>query len=98
MCQLDEIRAKRRSVYRLAKKHKAERLYVFGSCARREEGPDSDIDFLVRFRKGVTLFDQAGLICNLKKMFKRDVDVVPVSVLKTEPWFANEVMGDLVAI
>ena len=36
MCMLDEIRAKRDEIYAIARKHKAEKLWVFGSCARRE--------------------------------------------------------------
>ena len=46
---LDEIRAKRDEIYAIARRHKAEKLWVFGSCARREERPDSDVDFLVKF-------------------------------------------------
>ena len=37
MCMLDEIRAKRDEIYAIARRHKAEKLWVFGSCARREE-------------------------------------------------------------
>jgi predicted nucleotidyltransferase len=33
---LDEIRAKRDEIYAIAKAHKAEKLWVFGSCARKE--------------------------------------------------------------
>ena len=36
MCMLDEIRAKRDEIYVIARKHKAEKLWVFGSCARKE--------------------------------------------------------------
>ena len=36
MCMLDEIRAKRDEIYAIARKHKAEGLWVFGSCARKE--------------------------------------------------------------
>ena len=36
MCMLDEIRAKRDEIYAIAKAHKAEKLWVFGSCARKE--------------------------------------------------------------
>ena len=36
MCMLDEIRAKRNEIYEIARRHKAERLWVFGSCARKE--------------------------------------------------------------
>lgn len=35
MCMLDEIRAKRDEIYATARRHKAEKLWVFGSCARR---------------------------------------------------------------
>ena len=37
VCMLDEIRAKREEIYAIARKHKAEKLGVFGSCARKEE-------------------------------------------------------------
>ena len=52
MCMLDEIRAKRDEIYAIARKHKAEKLWVFGSCARKEERPDSDVDFLVKRMPG----------------------------------------------
>ena len=37
MCMLDEIRARREEIYAIARRHKAERLWGFGSYARREE-------------------------------------------------------------
>ena len=36
MCMLDEIRAKRDEIYAIVRKHKAEKLWVVGSCARKE--------------------------------------------------------------
>ncbi len=36
MCMLDEIRAKRGEIYAIARRHKAEKLWVFGSCTRKE--------------------------------------------------------------
>ena len=36
MCMLDDICAKRNEIYAVARRHKAEKLWVFGSCARRE--------------------------------------------------------------
>ena len=36
MCMLDEIHAKHDEIYAIARKHKAETLWAFGSCARRE--------------------------------------------------------------
>ena len=37
MCMLDEIRAKREEIYAIAREHKAEKLWVLGSCVRKEE-------------------------------------------------------------
>ena len=34
MCMLDEIRAKRNEICAIARAHKAEKLWVFGSCAQ----------------------------------------------------------------
>lgn len=36
MCMLNEIRAKRDEIYAIARRYKAEKLLVFGSCARKE--------------------------------------------------------------
>ena len=36
MCMLDEMRARRDEIYVLARRHKVEKLWVFGSCARGE--------------------------------------------------------------
>ena len=38
MSMLDEIRAKRDELYEIARMYKAERLWVFGFCARKEAG------------------------------------------------------------
>ena len=98
MGMLDTIRARRDEVYAIAKRHKAEKLWVFGSCARGEETPESDIDFLVKFRPGVTLFDMGGLNAQLSRMFDRDVDVVSDSTMAHEPYFAYAVGKDLIAL
>ena len=57
MCMLDEIRAERDEIYAIARKHKAGKLWVFGSCARKEERPDSDVDFLVKFGGSIGFFE-----------------------------------------
>ncbi len=46
MCMLGDIRAKRDEIYAIARRHKAKKLWGFGSCVRREERPDSDVDIL----------------------------------------------------
>ena len=98
MCMLDEIRAKRDEIYAIARRHKAEKLWVFGSCARKEEHPDSDIDFLVKFGSGASLFDQGAIQSGLSSILGQGVDVVDSDALSREPYFAYTVRKDLVAL
>ena len=76
MCMLDEIRAKRDEIYAIARRHKAEKLWVFGSCARKEERPDSDVDLLVRFGGNASLLDIVHIRDAARNLFSRKVDVV----------------------
>ena len=94
----DAIMARRDEVYDIAKRHKAEKLWVFGSCACGEETSESDIGFLVKFRPGVTLFDMGGLNAQLSRMFGRDVDVVSDSTMVREPYFSYAVRKNMVAL
>jgi len=41
----------------IMKKYKVKEIGVFGSFARGEETEESDIDILVTFEEGATLFD-----------------------------------------
>ena len=43
MCMLDEIRAKRDEIYAIAKRHRAEMLWVFGFCARKEKFGEDEL-------------------------------------------------------
>ena len=97
MCRLDEILARRDEVNALARKNRAERLFVFGSCARKEETPESDIDFLAEFEPGATLFDQARLGLGLQEMFGCKADVIANTALD-DPDFGPNVRRDLVAV
>jgi len=66
----------RDEILRLAAHNKADNVRVFGSIARGEDTPDSDIDLLVSFQPGASLLDQAGLIADLEDLLGRHVDVV----------------------
>ena len=75
---IDTIHAHRDELSALAKQYGARRLRVFGSVARREEGPDSDVDFLVDFPTGYDLFRQRiPLSDRLAEFVGRKVDLVP---------------------
>ena len=98
MCMLDEIRAKRDEIYAIARAHKAEKLWVFGSCARKEETPDSDIDFLVEFVPATTIFDYVKLKDSLSQVLGRNVDVVDSFAMERGDRFSIEVAKDKVAV
>lgn len=98
MCVLDEIRAKRDEIYAIAKKHKAEKLWVFGSCARKEERPDSDVDFLVALGDGATLFTVSRLKHSLADCLSRDVDIVSRRCIDDNSEFSRQARKDMVAV
>lgn len=55
---------------------------MFGSVARGEDGPSSDIDFLVDFEPGSSLFDLLHLQDELAELLGCEVDVVSTGGLK----------------
>lgn len=69
MCQLDNIMAKRDIIHKLAKRHKVDRVFVFGSCARKEETSTSDIDFLMDFGFDSSWIDHLAIQAELEKLF-----------------------------
>ena len=97
MCQLDRLQRLKSEIYRIAQKHNARKVYVFGSCARKEEKPESDVDFLADFNDNASLFDQVGLQLALADVLKCKVDVIPLSSL-ADPDFGSGVKKDMVAL
>ena len=80
----------------IRKKFKAEIVGIFGSVARREQTAESDLDVLVRFGQGATLFDVVELEYFLEEKFSCKVDVVSEKTLK--PRIQPNVMQDLLPL
>ena len=61
-----------------------ERAYLFGSCSRGEETPDSDVDLLVTYTDSdsLSLMDISRMMVNLGKRINRKVDLVEDACLK----------------
>ena len=59
-------------------------MKVFGSVARREDRPGSDVDLLVEFGPDATLFDQVGLGQDVEELLGVHVDVVSVGGLRAD--------------
>lgn len=70
----------KREILEIAELCHAENIRVFGSVARNEEKPSSDIDFLVHMQPGAG-FALGGLQWRLEALLKQKVDIVPDSSL-----------------
>ena len=98
MCMMDEIAAKRDKIYAIAKRHKAEKLWVFGSCARKEERPDSDVDFLVKFCGSIGFFELFDFESEMSNEVGRKVDLINVTALERSPCFAYNVKKEMMEL
>ena len=96
---MDEIRAKRDEIYAIARKHKAEKLWVFGSCARGEERPDSDVDFLVKWLPGEYSWrNELAMTSACEGLLGCKVDLVSSRVLPHSLGFAHRVCKEAVPV
>jgi len=78
----------------LCRRHQVRELSLFGSAARGDMRPDSDIDLLVEFlpNANVGLVEHAGLMLDLAQLLGRKVDLVSKNGLK--PRIRSSVLGD----
>ena len=70
------LQNKRDEILRIAERYGARNVRVFGSMARGEAGPDSDVDFLLELEPGRSLLDIGGLLMDLQDLLGRHVDIV----------------------
>ena len=70
------------------------KAWLFGSYARGDENPMSDVDLLVEYDKEarVSLLTHAGIICDLEKILDRPVDMAEDGTLR--PRIAESVNRD----
>ncbi|MCU0268048.1 MAG: nucleotidyltransferase domain-containing protein [Acidimicrobiales bacterium] len=76
------IESKRLEILEIVNRHRGRSVSVFGSVARGDDGADSDIDFLVEFEPGSSLFDLLHISEELEALLGTPVDVVSVGGLK----------------
>lgn len=94
---LDQLRQMNTRLNSIAAHYGATRLRVFGSVARGEETPDSDVDFLVELPRGYDLFSQRmALARGLGEMLHRKVDLTPEHELN--PHIRAQVLAEAVSI
>lgn len=81
MTLFELLQQKRDDILRIAAKHGAYNIRVFGSVARGEAGPDSDIDLLIERGPITTSWFPAGLVLELEETLGQRVEVVTEKAL-----------------
>jgi predicted nucleotidyltransferase len=76
------VRHHRRELLNLARRHGARNVRVFGSTARGETGPGSDVDLLVDLEPGRTLLDLVALRREASALLGVDVDIATPETLR----------------
>jgi len=77
----------RQNILALSAQHGAHNVRVFGSVARGEEGPRSDLDLLVDLDSDRNYLDLANLLVDLEDLLGCPVDVVPTGDLH---WYVRD--------
>lgn len=82
----------------LCERWKVAELSVFGSAARGELAPDSDIDMLVTFESdaGWSLLDVAQAKLDFEALFERDTDLIERPALEQHdnPWLRHAILSE----
>ena len=94
---IDEIlQYQREQVIRIAASHGGQNVRVFGSVARGQFGPDSDVDLLVKLDTGRSLLDLIAIKQDLEDLLGCAVDVVTEAALS--PYIREQVLKETVSL
>ncbi|MGE5578987.1 MAG: nucleotidyltransferase family protein [Bacillota bacterium] len=78
---IDEIK---RIASEIAQRHGVERMFLFGSYARGDAKPDSDLDFRIDRGRIRGLFALGGLYADLEEAFRRPIDLLTTESLDAD--------------
>jgi hypothetical protein len=93
---LEELRRQKDRIVALAERHGAHNVRVFGSVARGQANPESDVDLVVDFERGRSLMDHGELMMDLEEVLGCRVDVVSERGLRDR--FRARVLADAVPL
>ena len=90
------LQAKREEILDIAARHGARNVRLFGSVAREEDRPDSDVDLLVDTGPTTSSWFPAGLILDLERSLGRRVEIVTEKGLN--PYLRGHVLAEAVPL
>jgi hypothetical protein len=93
---MKQIERKSDQIKRIAARHGAGHVRVFGSVVRGDDRSDSDIDFLVSMEAGRDLFDIIELSSELNSLLDARTDVL--SEVEISPYIRDRILTEATAI
>ncbi|NWG72681.1 MAG: nucleotidyltransferase domain-containing protein [Parvularculaceae bacterium] len=90
------LSARRSQILELAERDHVVDVRVFGSVARGNATEDSDVDLLIKPRRGCSLFDLGGLLEELQQLLGCRVDLVTEDGLK--PRLREQVLTEAIPL
>ena len=96
MTPLELLQRRRDEIQRIAAKHGAYNIRIFGSVVRGEAGPESDIDLLVQLGSTTSSWFPAGLVLDLEELLGRRVEIVTEKALN--PYLRERVLREAVPL
>ena len=88
------LQNRRMDILQIAASHGARTVRIFGSMARGEAGPDSDVDILVNLNPGRSLLDIVAIKQDLEDLLGRKVDVVTEAAIS--PYIREQVLKEAI--
>jgi uncharacterized protein len=92
--RIQYLEEKREEILRIASRYGAKNIRLFGSTAKGEAGPTSDIDFLIDLEPGRSLLDIVAIKQELEDLLGVQVDVVTEAAIS--PFIRDEVVEQAV--
>jgi len=90
------VQNKRDDILRIATQYGASNVRVFGSAARGEAGPESDIDVLIHLASGRSLLDIVAIKQELEELLGRKVDVLTESSIS--PYLRERILREAIPL
>ena len=90
----EKVQERREDILRLADKYGATNVRVFGSVARGDDTPESDLDLLVEFHR--SLLKLIGFEQDLEKLLGCRVDVVSEGGIS--PYIESEILQSAIPL
>jgi len=73
---VDVVEGKREQILTVARRHGVTGIRVFGSMARGDAGPESDVDLLIEVGAEPSSWFPGGLVADLEELLGRRVQVI----------------------